>query len=113
MSYREVLAVFFSIHDPTTLDRRGADVGTRYRSVVLHHSDEQRKVAEEVISTLETEDIWDAPIVTQVVPFEEFHVAEVHHQEYFRRNGFQPYCQVVIAPKVAKFRKEHLQRLKA
>ncbi|HEX2728778.1 MAG TPA: peptide-methionine (S)-S-oxide reductase MsrA [Rubrobacteraceae bacterium] len=113
VSYREILEVFFTIHDPTTLNRQGADVGESYRSAIFYHSDEQRRVAEEVISSLEAEGVWDNPIVTQVAPFEEFYVAEDYHQEYFRNNGFQPYCQVVIAPKVAKFRKQYLEKLKA
>jgi peptide-methionine (S)-S-oxide reductase len=113
VSYRDVLEVYFTIHDPTTLNRQGADVGTQYRSVVFYHTEEQKRVAEEVISDLETEGIWNSPIVTEVAPFDEFYVAEDYHQNYFRNNGFQPYCQVIIAPKVAKFRKEHLERLKA
>ncbi len=113
VSYREILEVYFSIHDPTTLNRQGADVGTQYRSVVFYHDDEQRRVAEEVIKDLGEQDLWGRPIVTEVVSFEEFFVAEDYHQNYFRDNGRQPYCQVIIAPKVAKFRKEHLDRLKA
>jgi peptide-methionine (S)-S-oxide reductase len=113
VSYRDILDIYFTIHDPTTLNRQGADVGTQYRSVIFYHTEEQKRVAEEAISELETEGIWDSPIVTEVVPFDEFYVAEDYHQDYFRNNGFQPYCQVIIAPKVAKFRKEHLERLKA
>src|SRR5918992_3419895 len=113
VSYKDILEVYFTIHDPTTLNRQGADVGTQYRSVIFYHDDEQRRVARGVISDLESECIWSNPIVTEVEPFEEFYVAEGYHQDYFRNNGFQPYCQVIIAPKVAKFRKEHLDRLKA
>jgi len=113
LSFREVLEVFFTIHDPTTLNRQGADVGESYRSAVFYHDEDQRRVTEEVISELEAKGIWDAPIVTQVTPFEEFYVAEDYHQEYFQNNAYQPYCQVIIAPKVAKFRKQHLNRLKA
>jgi peptide-methionine (S)-S-oxide reductase len=113
VSYKDILEVYFTIHDPTTLNRQGADVGTQYRSVIFYHTEEQKRVAEEVISDLETEGIWNSPIVTEVAPFDEFYVAEDYHQNYFRNNGFQPYCQVIIAPKVAKFRKEHLERLKA
>ena len=113
VSYEDILRVFFSIHDPTTLNRQGADVGESYRSVIFYHDEEQRRVAEEVISELEAEGVWDDPIVTQVAPLDEFYGAEEYHQHYFRRNGFQPYCQVVIAPKVAKFRKRYLERLKA
>ena len=113
VSYGDILEVYFTIHDPTTLNRQGADVGTQYRSVIFYHDDEQRRVAERVISDLESEGIWSDPIVTEVAAFDEFYVAEDYHQNYFRNNGFQPYCQVIIAPKVAKFRKEHLDRLKA
>ena len=113
VSYKDILEVYFTIHDPTTLNRQGADVGTQYRSVIFYHDDEQRRVAEAVISDLESEGIWSNPIVTEVALFDEFYVAEEYHQDYFRNNGFQPYCQVIIAPKVAKFRKQHLERLKA
>jgi len=113
VSYRDILDVYFTIHDPTTLNRQGADVGTQYRSAIFYHTEEQKRVAEEAISDLETEGIWNNLIVTEVVPFDEFYVAEDYHQDYFRNNGFQPYCQVIIAPKVAKFRKQHLERLKA
>ena len=113
VSYRDILKVYFGIHDPTTLNRQGADVGTQYRSVIFYHDEEQRRVAEEVISELEAEGLWSDPIVTEVAPLDEFYVAEAYHQDYFRNNGFQPYCQVIIAPKVAKFRKEHLEKLKA
>jgi len=112
VSYKDILEVYFTIHDPTTLNRQGADVGTQYRSVIFYHDDEQRGIAERVISDLESEGIWSDPIVTEVEPFDEFYVAEDYHQNYFRNYGFQPYCQVIIAPKVAKFRKEHLDRLK-
>jgi peptide-methionine (S)-S-oxide reductase len=113
VSYRDILEVYFTIHDPTTLNRQGADVGTQYRSVIFYHDEDQKRTAEEVISELETDGIWNSPIVTEVAPFDEFYVAEDYHQNYFRNNGFQPYCQVIIAPKVAKFRKQHLDRLKA
>ena len=113
VSYRDILEVYFTIHDPTTLNRQGADVGTQYRSVIFYHDEDQKRTAEEVISELETERIWNRAIVTEVAPFDEFYVAEDYHQNYFRNNGFQPYCQVIIAPKVAKFRKQHLERLKA
>jgi len=113
VSYRDILEIYFTIHDPTTMNRQGADVGAQYRSVIFYHTDEQRRVAEEVISELESEGIWSDPIVTEVTPLDEFYVAEDYHQNYFRNNGFQPYCQVIIAPKVVKFRKEHLDRLKA
>jgi peptide-methionine (S)-S-oxide reductase len=113
VSFREILEVFFTIHDPTTLNRQGADVGPQYRSAIFYHDEDQRRVAEEVISDLEAEGVWDDPIVTDVTPFDTYYVAEDYHQEYYRNNGYQPYCQVVIAPKVAKFRKQYLERLKA
>ena len=113
VSYKDILEVYFTIHDPTTLNRQGADVGTQYRSVIFYHDEDQKRTAEDVISDLEAEAIWNNPIVTEVAPFDEFYVAEDYHQNYFRNNGFQPYCQVIIAPKVAKFRKQHLERLKA
>ncbi len=112
LSYRDLLKVFFAIHDPTTLNRQGADVGTQYRSAIFTHSDAQEKIADEVIAELNTEKIWDDPIVTEVVPAESFYPAEDYHQEYFRRNPNQGYCRMVIAPKVGKFRKEYLTRLK-
>lgn len=112
VSFRELLDVFFTIHDPTTLNRQGADVGTQYRSAVFYHDDEQKRVAEEAIRDLEAEAVWDNPVVTQVVPLTEFYPAEDYHQEYFARNPRAGYCQVVIAPKVSKFRKQYLARLK-
>jgi peptide-methionine (S)-S-oxide reductase len=113
VSFREILEVFFTIHDPTTLNRQGADVGTQYRSAIFYHDEEQRRVAEELISEFEAEGLWSNPIVTEVTPFDRYYRAEDYHQEYFRNNSYQPYCQVVIAPKVAKFRKQYLEKLKA
>ncbi len=113
ISYRELLEVFFTIHDPTTLNRQGADVGTQYRSAIYYHTPEQKAAAEEVMARLAAEKVWDRPIVTELKPFTAFYPAEEYHQEYFARNPYQPYCQVVIAPKVAKFRKHYLERLKA
>ena len=112
ISYREILQVFFAIHDPTTLNRQGADVGTQYRSAIFYHSAEQKATAEQVIAELSAEKLWPAPIVTQVVPFETFYPAEDYHQEYFARNPDQGYCQIVVAPKVAKFRKQYFEKLK-
>jgi peptide-methionine (S)-S-oxide reductase len=112
ISYREILEVFFSIHDPTLLNRQGADVGTQYRSAIYFHNPEQKTTAEQLIGELNAEHIWDKPIVTQLAPFNEFYPAEDYHQEYFARNPDQGYCQVAIAPKVAKFRKKFLNRLK-
>jgi peptide-methionine (S)-S-oxide reductase len=112
ISFKEILEVFFATHDPTTLNRQGADVGTQYRSAVFYHSPEQRATAEQVIKDLNTAQIWDAPIVTEVAPLQAFYVAEDYHQEYFQQNPNQPYCRAVVAPKVAKFRKQFLERLK-
>ena len=113
VSYREVLEVFFSIHDPTTPNRQGADVGTQYRSAIFYYSPQQKQVAEDLVAELNAAQIWPAPIVTEVVPFTAFHKAEDYHQGYFRANPEQPYCQVVVAPKVAKFRKQFAARLKS
>ncbi|HEU5300096.1 MAG TPA: peptide-methionine (S)-S-oxide reductase MsrA [bacterium] len=112
ISYRDLLKVFFTIHDPTTLNRQGGDAGTQYRSAIFTHTDEQERIAEEVIAEMTEAGIWDEPIVTEVVPFEAFYAAEDYHQEYFTRNPNQAYCRMVIAPKVAKFRKQYLERLK-
>ena len=105
VSYRELLDVFFSIHDPTTLNRQGADAGTQYRSAIFYHDVEQKRIAEEVIRNLEASRTWREPIVTEVTPFAAFYPAEDYHQEYFARHGSQPYCRAVITPKVAKFMK--------
>jgi peptide-methionine (S)-S-oxide reductase len=110
--YRDLLQVFFTIHDPTTLNRQGADVGTQYRSAIFYHDVEQKQIAEAVIAETEAAKIWGHPIVTQVAPLQAFYKAEDYHQDYFKRNPYQGYCQVVIAPKVAKFRKMYLERLK-
>jgi peptide-methionine (S)-S-oxide reductase len=112
ISFAEILEVFFTIHDPTTLNRQGADVGTQYRSAVFYHTPEQKATIEQVVTDLEKQRIWDNPIVTQVAPFEVFYPAEDYHQEYYANNPRQPYCQMVIAPKVAKFRKKYADRLK-
>jgi peptide-methionine (S)-S-oxide reductase len=112
VSYRDLLDVFFTIHDPTTKDRQGADVGPQYRSMILHHGPEQKAEAERAIEDLGAQGVWRAPIVTEVVPLEKFYPAEAYHQDYFEQNPRQRYCQIVIAPKVAKSRKEHLARLK-
>jgi len=113
VSFRDILSVFFSIHDPTTLNRQGADIGTQYRSAIFYHSPEQKATAEQLIRDLQAEGIWKNRIVTEVAPFSVFYSAEDYHQEYFARNPGQGYCQVVIAPKVSKFRKLYLDRLKA
>jgi peptide-methionine (S)-S-oxide reductase len=113
ISFRDVLRVFFAIHDPTTKDRQGNDVGPQYRSVIFYHGQEQKAAAEEVIAELTREGLWPRPIVTEVTPFEAFYPAEDYHQDYFARNPYQGYCQAIIAPKVAKFRKMFVERLKA
>ncbi|MFO7265335.1 MAG: peptide-methionine (S)-S-oxide reductase MsrA [Limnochordales bacterium] len=113
ITYRELLDVFFSIHDPTTPDRQGDDVGPQYRSIILYHDDEQRRIAEEVIRELEQSGAWSDPIVTQVVPLEAFYPAEEYHKDYFRRNPERAYCRLVIAPKVEKFRRRFSDKLKA
>jgi peptide-methionine (S)-S-oxide reductase len=112
ITFEELLSVFFTIHDPTTLNRQGADVGTQYRSAIFYHDEKQRMVAEAVIQRIEAEAIWDGSIVTEVTPLEVFYKAEDYHQEYYRRNGGQPYCQAVIAPKVAKFRRQFFEKLR-
>ncbi len=112
LSFRDLLTVFFTVHDPTTPNRQGADVGTQYRSIVLYGSEDQRRAAEEVVAGLEAEGAFDAPIVTEIVPLEVFYPAEAYHREYFRRNPEQAYCRVVIAPKVARLRRHFLERLR-
>ena len=112
VSYRDLLNVFFAIHDPTTLNRQGADTGTQYRSAIFYHDDEQKAVAEQLIKELNDQHIWDHPIVTEVIRFDKFYVAEDYHQEYYANNRFQPYCIAVVAPKVSKFRKHFLEMLK-
>jgi len=112
LTYNDLLTVFFSIHDPTTLNRQGADAGTQYRSAIFYHDEAQKETAEQVIRKIEDAGIWDHPIVTEVTPFDKFYLAEDYHQEYFAHNSFQPYCRAVIAPKVSKFRKQYVDRLK-
>lgn len=112
VSFREILEVFFVIHDPTTLNRQSNDTGTQYRSAIFYHTPEQKAVAEHVIANLNGAKLWSDPIVTEVAPAPAFYVAEGYHQEYFDRNPYQPYCQFVVAPKVAKFRKHFLEKLK-
>jgi len=112
ISFKEILQVFFTIHDPTTPNRQGPDVGTQYRSAIFYHTPEQRTIAVQVIAELQAANIWDAHIVTELKPLDQFYPAENYHQEYFKRNPSQPYCRVVIAPKVAKFRKHYLDKLR-
>ncbi len=113
ISYREILQVFFDVHDPTTLNRQGADVGTQYRSVIFYHDEEQKRIAQQTIKDLEAAKVWSAPIVTEVVPFKAFYKAEDYHQEYFRLHGYEPYCRLVIAPKMKKFKDHYREKLKA
>jgi peptide-methionine (S)-S-oxide reductase len=112
LSFRDLLTVFFTIHDPTTLNRQGADVGTQYRSAIFYHDEAQRADAEAVIRELTESKLWPNPIVTEVTKFEKFYMAEDYHQEYFASNPYQPYCMAVVAPKVVKFRKHFVERLK-
>jgi peptide-methionine (S)-S-oxide reductase len=112
IAYREVLEIFFGIHDPTTLNRQGNDVGTQYRSVIFHHSPKQEAIANEIIRTLTEEKLFASPIVTQVTPASHFYIAEDYHQEYFVQNPSQPYCAYLIDPKVAKFRQQFTDKLK-
>ena len=112
VSFRELLEVFFTIHDPTTLNRQGNDVGTQYRSAVYYHDEEQRLIADEVIEEMTVAGLWDDPIVTEVTALDTFYEAEEYHQQYFEKNPFQPYCFVVVRPKVSKFRKKFISKLK-
>ena len=112
ITYRDLLNVFFATHDPTTLNRQGADVGTQYRSAIFYHDDEQKGAAEELIKEVGDQKLWNKPIVTEVTKFDTFYVAEDYHQEYFANNPYQPYCMAIVAPKVAKFRKHFMERLK-
>lgn len=113
LAYADLLRVFFTAHDPTTRDRQGPDVGPQYRSIILYESEEQRETAERVMAELEEAGLWDDPLVTELEPLETFHPAEDHHQEYYRRNPSQPYCRVVIAPKLAELRRKHAEKLQA
>jgi peptide-methionine (S)-S-oxide reductase len=112
ITFREILEIFFAIHDPTTLNRQGADVGPQYRSAIFYHSPEQKATAQAVIAELNATRVFDKPIVTEVTGATRFYAAEDYHQEYFRKNPYQPYCQVVVSPKVAKLRKNFAEKLK-
>ena len=112
VSYREILEVFFATHDPTTLNQQGADAGTQYRSVIFYHSPEQKMMAEEVLLDLDAADLFNSSIVTEIAPLEDFYPAEEYHQDYFRRNPEQGYCQAIINPKLAKFRSSFGERVK-
>lgn len=112
VSYREILEIFFTVHDPTTVDRQGNDEGPQYRSIVLTHSPQQDATAKDVIADLTRQKVYDDPIVTQIEPFTELYPAEDYHQDYFAKNPWQPYCRAVVSPKVAKFRKAWAAKLK-
>jgi peptide-methionine (S)-S-oxide reductase len=112
ISFRDILRVFFTVHDPTTLNRQGGDIGTQYRSAIFYHSPEQKQIAHEVIEEITAERLYDNPIVTEVTEFTNFYPAEDYHQEYFANNPTQPYCAAVVAPKVRKFRAKFSDRLK-
>ena len=113
ISFKDILRIFFSVHDPTTMNRQGADIGTQYRSAIFYHNDEQKRDAEEVIKEITDEGVYDDPIVTEVTPFEKLWPAEDYHQEYFANNPNVPYCAAVVSPKVKKFRQKFADRLKS
>ena len=113
ISFKEILQVFFAVHDPTTLNRQGNDIGSSYRSAIFYHDENQKRIAEEVIREVTAEGVYDDPIVTEVTAFDKFYPAEDYHQEYFANNPTQPYCAAVVAPKVAKFRQKYVSRLKS
>ncbi len=112
ISFKEILQIFFTVHDPTTLNRQGNDIGSSYRSAIFYHDENQKQIAEEVVKEVGAEGIYDNPIVTEVTAFDKFYMAEDYHQEYFDNNPNQPYCAAVVAPKVAKFRQKFVGRLK-
>ncbi len=112
VSYADLLRIFFTTHDPTTLNRQGADVGTQYRSAVFYHNPEQERIARQVVEEFERSKVWKRPIVTEVAPYKTFYKAEDYHQEYYTKNSRQPYCRVVIEPKIAKLREHYRERLK-
>ncbi|UCE02734.1 MAG: peptide-methionine (S)-S-oxide reductase MsrA [Candidatus Latescibacterota bacterium] len=112
ITFGEILRVFFTIHDPTTLNRQGNDIGTQYRSVIFYHTADQKRISQETIEALQREGLWNDPIVTEVTPLEHFYPAEAYHQEYYRKNPQQPYCAAIVAPKVAKVRTQFMQQLK-
>ncbi|MBX2821259.1 MAG: peptide-methionine (S)-S-oxide reductase MsrA [Rhodothermaceae bacterium] len=111
ISFKEMIEIFLVMHDPTTLNRQGGDIGTQYRSTIMYHDDAQKQVAEEVIAAFTADKVYDDPIVTEVVPLDIFYPAEEYHQDYYANNSRQPYCAAVIAPKVAKLRKKYAERL--
>ena len=112
ISYREILEIFFALHDPTQLNRQGNDVGTQYRSAIFYHDDAQKNAAEAIIAEITSEEIWPNPVVTEVVPIDNYHQAEDYHQNYFKNNPQNQYCSMVVAPKLAKFKKTFASRLR-
>jgi peptide-methionine (S)-S-oxide reductase len=112
VSYKDVLEVFFAIHDPTTLNRQGADVGPQYRSAIFYHGEEQKLIAENVITAIDKSKIWENPVVTEVTPYQNFYEAEDFHHDYYSKHGHEPYCRLVIEPKIGKLRKHFTERLK-
>jgi peptide-methionine (S)-S-oxide reductase len=112
ISYKEILEIYFTMHDPTSLNRQGADVGTQYRSAIFYHSPEQKNTAEKLIDELNKEGIWNKPIVTEVVPLKTFYKAETYHKDYYKKHPKEPYCQVVIAPKIAKLQQRFFDKIK-
>jgi peptide-methionine (S)-S-oxide reductase len=112
ISYREILEIFFTMHDPTSLNRQGADVGTQYRSAIFYHNQEQKVTAEKLIDELNTEGIWNKPIVTTVEPLKVFYKAESYHKDYYKKHPNEPYCQAVIAPKIAKLQQHFIDKIK-
>ena len=112
VSFNNLLEIFFTIHDPTTLNQQGPDYGTQYRSAIFYHNDEQRRVAEEGTKEIADSRVWKDPIVTEIIALDKFYEAEDYHQKYFQKNPLQPYCQAIVRPKVAKFRKKYMDKLK-
>lgn len=112
ITFKEILQIFFTMHDPTTLNRQGNDVGTQYRSIILYHNQNQKQTTDQVINEITQARIWNAPIITQIIPYNIFYKAEEYHQEYYKKNPEQSYCRIIIAPKIAKLRKQYFEKLK-
>ena len=112
ITYKEILEVFFTMHDPTLLNRQGADIGTQYRSAIFYHNQQQKETAEKLIAELAREGIWDKPIVTEIVPLKTFYSAETYHKDYYKKHPKEPYCQAVIAPKIAKLQQRFIDKIK-
>jgi len=112
ITYKEIVEVFFTMHDPTSLNQQGADIGTQYRSAIFYHNQQQKETAEKLIAELAQEGIWDKPIVTEIVPLKTFYIAETYHKDYYKKHPKEPYCQAVIAPKIAKLQQRFLDKIK-